>query len=256
MDRHLPDDLRLTEDQVRDIIERAARMPRRADITLDELRQIASELDLGSEALDQAIREVLSDSERKRTAHRWLGDKWNGLGRALGRLLPERHRVAAAGLLGGFLGWISAFAASWAPLVIGSIYIRPGGMALIDIPIAVAMIGMTLINSVNRRVDGRFARYVLETTAMWLTFCTVWSVLHGSITSDAARFTLVCVTALTAWGWFFVRRNDDHDPGELSAPAALPLPGADEVPPVDRPDGPEAWRGIVSPTLLQLMPAR
>ena len=56
----LPDDMVLSEEEVREIVERAAReLPASSGITVAELRQIAAELDIDPKALTRALDQVV-----------------------------------------------------------------------------------------------------------------------------------------------------------------------------------------------------
>jgi hypothetical protein len=92
----IPDDLILSESQVRQVIELAAQMPTRRDgVTLAELRQIASELDIEQDALDQALKEVLARPSARLRAS------------SLGHRLAHHGRALLGAIIGGSLGWLS-----------------------------------------------------------------------------------------------------------------------------------------------------
>jgi hypothetical protein len=79
--------LLLTEAQVREIIERAATMPtRRDDISVKELKAIASELDIDANSLERALDEVLFETQS--TLFSRVPQKTCGSGLAL---LPVPH---------------------------------------------------------------------------------------------------------------------------------------------------------------------
>ena len=71
MRKDMSDDLVLSESQLRDIIERAARMSEQDGVSIAELRRIAHELDIDPQAVDRALAQVLTE-EPVTTTHRTL----------------------------------------------------------------------------------------------------------------------------------------------------------------------------------------
>ena len=211
----LPDDLVLSEAQVREVIELAARAaPRSEGVSLADLRQIALELDIEEAALADALRVVLARSPRSRPIRSWLSRQATRFGRVLSRFLPRRNRWITAGLVGGSLGWFSAYvAAAVLDVVINGVTYPRGSGFFIDAPVAILLVLLTLANSLARRVDGGRGRYLGEMLAAWSAFVVAWSVTHGHLTDDLVRFTLICLTALGLWGWWIIRaprsREDD-----------------------------------------------
>jgi hypothetical protein len=249
----LPDDLMLSEAQVREIIELAARIPRRSDgVSLAVLREIAQELDIEQDALTRAIYEVLA--KRPRPSLRLRLSTWaTRLGLALDRFLPQRGRGIAAGLIGSFLGWLSAYIGSGLREVVNGITVMRGSTAFIDVPITLALILLTLANSLSRRTDGRLARYLAETVIAWGAFLTAWSFTHGGLTDDGVRVTLVCTSACGMWGWLIMRppKSWRNAGAPVMTPPRTDAPGASHAP------GDQnarhsfcAWKGLVSATLL------
>jgi len=253
MKRETPENLTLSDAQVREVIERAARLePRSERVSVRELRQIAAELDIVPDALEQALEEIIRPSTlrriRSRCCHRLTRIGW-----VADRLLPRRGRLAGGCAVGGLLGWASAYVMSLAPFSIGSIHVTPGAGAIVDVPVTLALVLMTLANSLSRRVHGALAKYLRETWALWLGFGAGWSGTHGSVTADMLWWLAIGLSGLTVWGCLVVR-------GDRGADSGVPLLGATGDPRVaDNPTETESardmpirdvWRGRVSPNGL------
>jgi hypothetical protein len=202
----LPDDLVLNETQFRQVIELATRTTPRSDgVSVAELRQIAQELDIDPESLARALDFVLTRPERKRPIGSWLSRRTMRLGLALSGVLPRRGRLIAGGLVGGFLGWVSAHVATGLQEVVNGIMVMRGSGAFMDIPIAILLILLTIANSFAHRVDGRRGRFIAETVACWGTFAVAWCITHGAVTADLIRFVVACLSLFCLGGWFVVR---------------------------------------------------
>jgi hypothetical protein len=257
MKRTIPENLTLTDRQVREIIERAARIVPRSDrVTLSELRQIAAELDIAQDALEQALTDVVRPATTFRRFRDWCGRQLTRLGHIADHLLPRRARLLSASTSGGLLGWASAYLMSLAPLTIGPIHLIRGAGAIIDVPVALTLILLTLANSLSRRVQGGLGKYLRESWALWLSFGVGWSVTHGQVTDDILRWLALCLFGLTLWGVLVVRGGGSGDSADF-------VSGVDEAPRIagsetehgntmTRASRP-AWRGRVSPTCLRLV---
>jgi hypothetical protein len=86
------------------------------------------------------------------------------------------------------------------------------------VPVGIALVVLTIANSISRRADGRFDRFMVESAATWAAFTILWSATHGTFTSDVITWLLTCVGAAAAWGWMFVR---PRTPGAPGSPGAL-----------------------------------
>ncbi|MDX1393166.1 MAG: hypothetical protein R3195_02200 [Gemmatimonadota bacterium] len=189
------EDLLLSEPQVREIIERAARREPGADgVTVAELRQIARELEIDEPALNNALEEVLGQTPPTPAAGSWFRRQVARLGGLLDDILPRRGRLLSGVALGAALGWSSAA-------------FSPGSE--MDVPVGLAMVLLTVANSLSRRLYGRFERFVAETVGMWSAFAAFWSVTYGGPTGDLATWVGINLVAATIWGWFVVRRSRD-----------------------------------------------
>jgi hypothetical protein len=204
----VPNDLVLTEEQFREVIERATRADLRdPGITVDMLRQVAAELQIDPNQLERAIAIVVAPPEAERVPIP-VPVSGSTLGRRLNDILPRRNRAAVLGVVAGSLGWFSAH--------IGNV-VNTGAMAFVDVPVGIALVALTLMNSVSRRADGRFDRFMIESIATWTAFTVLWSATHGTFTSDVITWLLTCVGAAAAWGWMFVRPKPPGTPGSPGA---------------------------------------
>ena len=209
-----PNDLVLTEAQVREVIELATRLPSSKEgISLSDLRQIARELDIDQDALDRALAEVLG-----RPSARFLMTR-------LGRLLVNRGRAVVGALIGSVLGWWSGFATDALREVINGMTVMKGSGAFIDVPVAIALILLTLLNSLSRWLDARRRDYVVETVATWGFFLAARALQDGYITQDGTRFVAMAVLTSCLWGWLTIRPRPgsqvrlEHAPGAQGAPS-------------------------------------
>lgn len=259
MGRHeFPEDLVLSEAQLRAVIERAARAePRPEGTSIAVLRQIAAELDIDPAALERALNEVVGLPVQGKPVRSWINRRVTRLGHALDLVLPRRGRLVAGLLLGGSLGWLSAQVALGLRL--------PGGMgssgsgAFVDVPITIALILLTLANSLSRRLDRRFARYLAETAALWGGLAVTWSITAGEATNDLVSLVLLVMAASAVWGWLVVRRRSDGGDRTPLRSASDPIAPADTVAPAEtgghedpRGGTRASWSGVVSPTWIGL----
>ena len=199
----------LTESQFREVIERATRSELRdPGISLDILRQVAEELEIDPKELQQALHTVLAAPEPRRPVD-WTRRIDARIGHLLEDILPRTGRSVVGALIGGSLGWFSAYVA---------MIVDTGANAFIDVPVAVTMVLLTVANSLGRRLDGRFGRFVGETAAMGTAFGVAWALTHGDVTGDLATWVLSCIAAATAWGWLVVRNPRSNHPDRAADP--------------------------------------
>jgi hypothetical protein len=205
---NIPNDLVLTEDQFREVIERATRADLRdAGITVDTLRQVAAELNIDPAQIERALLVVIAPPEVERVAAPVVSGA-GSWGRRLNDILPRRNRATVFALLAGSLGWFSAH--------IGNV-VNTGAMAFVDVPVGIALILLMIANSIGRRADGRFDRFMVESAAMWGASTVLWSLTHGTFTSDSITWLLTCIGASAGWGWVFVRPKRPGAPGSPDA---------------------------------------
>lgn len=247
----MPKDLQLTQTQLRDIIERAARAePRAHGVTVPELRQIAEELDIDPWALEQALHDVVGLPYPGRPIRSWLHRQVTRLGHLCDQILPQRARLGSGILVGGFLGALSALASVSVEFTVdGTTYSR-GGAAIMAVPIAVAMILLILANSLSRRLDGRLGRFLAESASMQISSGVSAALVIGSVTDDLVTWTLTMIVGATIWGLLVVRRHHRGPPlYSVRAPITVPQPTKPHDPD-SRPLAKACWSGLVSPTML------
>lgn len=213
----LPDDFMLSDSQLREVVERASRGDQRpAGVSIAMLRQIAAELEISPVALERALDDVVGLPVHGRPLRNWFKRRATSVCRFLSQLLPREGRFTTSLAIGASLGWLSAAVAESLRMSVGGMTVAKGGGAFIDVPIAIAMILLTLVNSLARRHDGHLAKYLAETAALWGASMIAWGVTFGQVTSDLTLWTLGCLTFATIWGAVVIRRPSR--PGRGSSP--------------------------------------
>ncbi|MEO5825731.1 MAG: hypothetical protein ABIR59_07580 [Gemmatimonadales bacterium] len=215
-DDRLHDDLILSEDQFREIIERATRMERNDDgVSVTILRQVADELGIEATALERALGDVVGLPDSKRPVRGWMGRTFTKVCRVIDQILPRKGRLLAGMFAGASLGWLSAHIAVGLQRIVGGFSATIGSSSFIDVPVAAALIALTLANSLSRRYAGGFGRYCAETLAIWGAFGAAWTITSGAPTSDLMTWVAIATGASMMWGWLIIPRNA---PGQRIAP--------------------------------------
>ncbi len=258
--KELPEDIVLSDAQVREVIELAARaVPPANGVSLAELRQIALELDIEERALENALRVVLGRVPAPTPIRSWLSTLATRLGVALSRFFDERgvrRRWLAFGAVGGTLGWFSAYSSALLyERVINGMTIRTSSTFLVDAPITALLILITLANSLSRRVEGDRTRYLLDTAATWFAFSTGWALTYGAVTDDLMGGLATFTAALGLWGWLIIRPSKPGDDVSQLLQVQEKVErwrasGQDDEPNVKQERA--SWKGHVSPTMLGL----
>jgi hypothetical protein len=197
--RELPDDMILSEAQLREVIERAARMePSAEGVTVAELRQIASELNIEPRAIQQALDEVIGLPIPGHPIRTWLKRGLTRLGHEVDRYLPEKGRLLIGAAFGSIAGWLNAFI--------------PDGFGInTHYPVAIAMVGFTALNLLSRRVDKRLFKFLTETLAMWLVYGVFWATTHGEATESLVIWLAMWTALASGAGWLMIGRNSRQD---------------------------------------------
>ena len=210
-----PDEIMLSDAQVRDVIERATRVvPERTGITVADLRQIAAELDIDPRAFEAALDQVVGLPEPGRPIRSWFKRHIATLGRFTDSFLPQSGRLIGSAIFGGVAGWLNAF------LMIFSL----NG----HLPIAAAMVGLTVANLLSRRLDRDFPRYLAETFATWGAYAALWSITYGHVTQNLVSWIVVWTSLATAFGFLFVR-DSSHRGGKPPLLPDVTHPGTKET---------------------------
>ena len=197
----LPKHMVLSDEQVRQVIERAVRsQPKGTGISIAELRQIAAELDIDSHALEQALDQVVGLPIEGPPVRSWLKRKFNSVGRFVDRFLPQRGRLVYSVLIAGLAGWLNAFLMDFS---INAHY-----------PIAAVMIGGMLLNLLSRRPDHRFRAFVAETLGMWVVYGTAWALTFGGVTDNLVVWCVLW-SSLGLLGWFVSGGRSDPAPAGI-----------------------------------------
>lgn len=192
----LPDDLRLSEEQVRAIVERALREPPASTlITLAQLREIATELDIDQSALTTAAHEVLGGAQSDAVD---IGVAESVLRKA------SRGNLGRGVLLGIFataLGILTTYVEAGALDGVLGRTTLPGSGAFIDVPVGAFLIALTLVNAYSRLRAGKRTQFLLESATTWLGFAVGWTLGDGRLTADLATFVGLALAGsfLLAW---------------------------------------------------------
>ncbi|HUF50241.1 MAG TPA: hypothetical protein VMN60_05375 [Longimicrobiales bacterium] len=201
--KRLPGDMMLSEDQVRDVIERAAReVPESSGITVAELQQIAAELDISPKALERALDDVVGLNAADRPVRGWLDRQVAKLGRHVDPFLPRRGCVVLGAIFGGVAGWLNAFLMTFA---INGHY-----------AIAAAMVGITFANLLSRRRGRQFPRFLAETLVLWVAYAVAWSATYGGVTQNLIVWVALWTSMATLFGSLLLRDPGAGD-GDISA---------------------------------------
>lgn len=196
--RQLPDEIVLSDAEVRDVIERAVRVvPERNGITVADLRQIAAELDIDPRALEAALDQVIGLPVPGRPIRSWFKRQIAKLGRITDSFLPQSGRLIGSAIFGGIAGWLNAF------LMVFSL----NGHYLI----AAGMVGLTVANLLSRRLDRKFPRYLAETFATWGSYAALWSITYGHVTQNLVAWFVLWTSLATVSGFFLVRDSSRRD---------------------------------------------
>jgi len=218
----LPDDFMLSDSQLREVVERASRADQKpAGISIAMLRQIAAELEIDPVALERALDDVVGLPVHGRPLRNWFTRRTTSICRFLSQLLPREGRFATSVVIGASLGWLSAAVAKSLLISVGGMTVAKGGAAFVDVPIAIAMILLTLVNSLARRHEGRLGKYLAETAAIWGASATAWGVTYGKLSSDLTLWTLGCLASATIWGIMIIRRSSPPGLGSSALPVDL-----------------------------------
>ncbi len=194
-----PDEIVLSDAQVRDVIERATRVvPERTGITVADLRQIAAELDIDPSAFEAALDQTIGLPVPGSPIRSWIKRQAATVGRFVDSFLPQSGRLIGSAMFGGVAGWLNAF------LMIFSL----NG----HYPIAAGMIGLTIANLLSRRLDRNFSRYLAETFAQWVSYTVAWSVTYGEVTQNLVIWFALWTSLATVLGFLFVR-DSSHSGG-------------------------------------------
>ena len=200
-------DLVLTDEEVRDVIQHALREESaRGGITITELRQIAAELDIEPRALELALDQVVGLPIPGKPIRSWLKRRMTKLGRLADAFLPQTGRLIGLGLFGAIAGWLNAFLPTFT--------FNP------HYPIAAAMIGLTMANLLSRRLDQKLRRFIMETLATWLLYGVAWSATYGGVNDRIVFWVVFWVSQATMLGYILMRDRSESD-GDLHVATTL-----------------------------------
>ena len=214
----------LTDQQVRRVIGLATHMPPSTEgISIAELRQIARELDIDDDAFERALNAVMSSESLPPPAPSWLSSRALQVGRVIDSILPQRARLLALGAVGGFSGWLDAYADSLLRGVINGETIMHGSTSYLVVRLSILLSLITLANSLSRRLKGNRNRYLAETVATWGSLAAAWSLTTGYVTTDLLQFVAISIVGFGLWGWLIIRPEAPADGLAVRAHPAEPL---------------------------------
>jgi len=134
--------------------------------------------------------------------------------------------LTASLAIGASLGWLSRYVTVGLRRTIDGFTYSTGGAGYIDVPTAIAMVLLTVANSLARRHEGRPGKSLAETVGLWGAFATAWIVTWGGVSGDLIGWTLGSLTVATIWGIIVVRPRT-----RLGPPPHLDMVDAHRLPP-------------------------
>ncbi|MGH7467155.1 MAG: hypothetical protein ACRENP_04130 [Longimicrobiales bacterium] len=158
-----PEDRRLSEAQVRQIIERAVALDARDILSVRELRSIADEIGISSRALSLALHEVLA------------AEKGSDAARVHGWLSSFGPRIR--------LSWMAVAGATWGSIT-AMLDARVNDASLIDLPSVMVLICVSLALPLLSTLRHYHATLPGKLVALWLAYMAGWAITHGDVTSD------------------------------------------------------------------------
>ena len=200
--RQPPQDLVLSDAEVRAVIDRAVRaQSKRGGVTIAELREIAAELDIDPHALELALDQVVGLPIPGKPIRSWVKRQMTKLGRLTDAFLPQTGRLVGCAIFGALAGWINAFLMTFS---INAHY-----------PTAAAMVGLTIANLLSRRLDQKLARFIAETFATWILYGAAWSVTYGGVTDNLIFWVVFWTCQASMLGYILMRDRagtENHTP--------------------------------------------
>jgi hypothetical protein len=196
--RQPPQDLLLSDAELRDVIERALRAePKRGGVTIAELKEIAAELEIDPSALDRALDQVIGLPVPGKPIRSWLKRQMTRLGRLADSFLPQTGRLIGFGMFGAIAGWLNAFLPTFS--------FNP------HYPIAAAMVGLTIANLLSRRLDQKLARFISETIATWILYGAAWSLTYGGVNDRIVVWVIFWASQACMLGYILMRDPSGPD---------------------------------------------
>ena len=193
-----PQEMKLSDAEVRDVIERAVRtQPQRSNLTVAELREIAAELDIDPHALELALDQVVGLPIPGKPIRSWIKRQMTKIGRLTDAFLPQTGRIAGFAIFGAVAGWLNSFMAT---LSINVHY-----------PVALAMVGLTIANLLSRRLDQKLRRFITETLVTWLLYATAWAITYGGVTDNLVVWLVFWTSQFTMLGYILMRDTSGTD---------------------------------------------
>jgi hypothetical protein len=163
---HTSDDQRLSETQIRDILQRAVQIEASGrSVTVGQLRAAAREAGIDENALSIAIDEALLATQTHSRAPTSL----------LSFITPRSYAprpfmlAIAAAALGGLTG-------------IAEIVVNDE--SLVDVPSVMLLVAGSLISALHRRRNNVTRGYGLEMIGMWIGYMTGWAIINLDVTND------------------------------------------------------------------------
>jgi hypothetical protein len=166
-----PEDRRLSEAQVRLIIERAVALEARDILTVRELRSIADEVGISSRALSLAVQEVLEPEKESAPAvlpAARVPDAYHALRAFLSRIRPA---------------WMAVAGAAWGSLT-AILDARVSDASHIDVPSVIVLICASLLLPLVSERRRYQATIPARLVALWLAYMAGWAITTGDVTSD------------------------------------------------------------------------
>jgi hypothetical protein len=166
------DEIELTDDQIREVIERATRISTDLDrISFKELRAIANELGIDSVSLERALSEVMvADVPRSRPEG---AESKTGFWTRGPRALLSGSAGWVVGLIHAQLGWVATTA-------VGGATVELGSSGRVDGMVTMALAAASLTSLISNRKGARLNRYLVEVSTIWSGYYVAWVILRGT----------------------------------------------------------------------------
>jgi hypothetical protein len=172
-ERAQANDALLSEAEVRQVLQRAARLEAGGSLSVAELTRVAQEAGFSPETVAIAIRDVLEALDLSQAPSQAASAPIeHGATSKRLRKLASWPRLLLSALVGGSIGFFSRFTST-----------QPYGDDSALFAVLVLVVA-TLFRAVHHRRDGDHEAFQLEVAGIWAGFTAGWSLAHGAVWGD------------------------------------------------------------------------